>query len=393
MPRPLKKKAQKKPQKRKEEEKKTLKIPGFRFADSFSSSKKEMEYLWFPWIARGTLTLVTGLPELGKTTFMVRVLSDVSRGYSVVGEPCGGASRSIFLSSEDNFDLSIRPRLLTIGGDSGQLIVPEERDQGGNACRMTFPGDCERLIHAIRVSGAILVVIDPLAKYVTSPDLNQEIATREILDSLQHVAQETGAAVMVSRNFNKAQCGPLLSRINGSAAFRDVPRSIIAMTAHPREKGKTVMVHAKCSYAEKARPIDYRLNVMNMQPVFAAGAVSDMRIEECEDRVSSSGERAEWRAAHEHVRAMVDTGWIDATKIYAAAAALGISKTNVWRAADELDVQRQRIGFGAGSVVKWGPPLKGWPKTLASPKPDESVIGSIHSETVGEGSDSTPPSH
>lgn len=392
MPRP-KKKTEKKPEaKRRKEVQEICHLPGFRFADSLSGEKKEMGYLWFPWIAKGTLTLITGLPELGKTTLLVRILSAVTQGQTIGTEQHGEASRAFVLSSEDNFEVSILPRIKVIGGNPSKLIVPQEKDERGHACRMTFPSDCERLIDAIRKSGATLVVIDPLAKYVVAPDLNQEIATREILDSLQHVAQETGASVITSRNFNKSQSGPLLSRINGSAAFRDVPRSILAVTTHPREKGQRVLVHAKCSYAEKSRPLNYSLTIMSGQPVFTVGEESDLKIEECEDRISSSGERAEWRAAHEHVRGMIDTGWIDATKVYSAAAALGISKSNVWRAADELEVVHRRIGFGAGSRVEWGPPLNGWPPTLAKPEEDNSTIPPIDSSPEGEGVDPTPPS-
>ena len=65
----------------------------------------------------------------------------------------------IYQSSEDDTDDTIVPRFLSAGGDPDRLLFISEKER-----YLSFSDD--RLIQAIRQTGARLVVLDPLSAYI-----------------------------------------------------------------------------------------------------------------------------------------------------------------------------------------------------------------------------------
>jgi AAA domain len=341
-----------------------LEIAGWTLAPFASKSDAPMSFLWNPWIPRGTLTLITGLPACGKTCLLVRLVASVTSGVGLEPGEASAPAPVLLLAGEDSFQSTLKPRLKAAGADLWELILPAPDMAGNQHASIRLPGSLADLELVVLQSKAALVVLDPVAAYIGAADLNQETAVREILDGLLAMAQRTGSAIVITRNFNKRQTGPLLSRINGSAAWRDVPRSILCATRHPREPQQLVLVHAKSSGPQPALPRLYCLEDRDGVPLLLIGDNLDLTLEDCEESSTSPGERAEWAAAHELLFGLIGRQWTKAAAIYTAAASLGIGKGKVWRAKAELAVPHRRVGFGPGSHVEWGPPKNGWPEGL-----------------------------
>jgi hypothetical protein len=221
---------------------------------------------------------------------------------------------------------------------------------------------------AMVAAGVRLVVIDPLASLAEEgSDWTSEGSARQCLDQLVGLAEEHRLAIIASRNWNKRKTSNRLDRIMGSAAFRDVPRSIISCIDHPTQRGQYVLCHDKWSASLKpAWPICYDLAVLDghAAPVWRQLEDSSLAGEELDSERMIGGERREWQAAHELIRGMVGDEGCEASKIYSAAGALGIGKGKMWRAANELGVRHERVGFGPGSHVRWNAPKRGWPEGL-----------------------------
>ena len=75
---------------------------------------KPINWLWKDYIAKGTFTLITGEPELGKSQITLSMASIVTTGgnWPVSGEKCEEGN-VIILSDEDNPAKTIHPRWRT----------------------------------------------------------------------------------------------------------------------------------------------------------------------------------------------------------------------------------------------------------------------------------------
>ena len=82
----------------------------------------EVEWLWYPYIPFGKITLLQGDPGDGKTTLALHMASVLSRGgmmplNGLAFSPCN----TIYQSAEDNPSDTIKPRLIREGADCSRI--------------------------------------------------------------------------------------------------------------------------------------------------------------------------------------------------------------------------------------------------------------------------------
>lgn len=106
---------------------------------------REIEWLWYPYIPFGKITVVQGDAGDGKSTFVLNLAAMLSRGQPMpftdgTGQP---PINIIYQSSEDDADDTIVPRFISAGGDPERLLFISERER-----YLSFSD--ERLIQAVR---------------------------------------------------------------------------------------------------------------------------------------------------------------------------------------------------------------------------------------------------
>ena len=137
---------------------------------------KEVDWLWFPYIPLGKLTIVQGDPGEGKTTFVLQLAALLSKGEML---PCDDKERElvniIYQTAEDGLEDTIKPRLLEAGADCSKIMVIDESQQ---ELSMTD----ERLVMAIEEIGAKLVILDPIQAYLGADvDMHRANEIRPVL--------------------------------------------------------------------------------------------------------------------------------------------------------------------------------------------------------------------
>src|SRR5260370_17182414 len=81
-------------------------------------------WIWPNRIAMGELTLVVGLPDQGKGQLLSDVAARVTHGREwPCGEGVAPKGKVVMLSSEDNTDTTIVPRLAAAGADLNQIEI------------------------------------------------------------------------------------------------------------------------------------------------------------------------------------------------------------------------------------------------------------------------------
>jgi RecA-family ATPase len=140
---------------------------------------KEVDWLWFPYILLGKLTIVQGDPGEGKTTFVLQLAVLLSKGEML---PSDDKEREpvnvIYQTTEDGLEDKIKPRLLEAGADCSKIMVIDESQK---ELSMTD----ERLVIAIEETGTKLVILDPIQAYLGADvDMHRANEIRSVLKRL-----------------------------------------------------------------------------------------------------------------------------------------------------------------------------------------------------------------
>lgn len=183
---------------------------------------QEIEWLWYPFIPYGKLTIIQGDPGDGKTTMVLNLAAKLSKGEALdenmkVTEPIN----VIYQTAEDGLADTVKPRLELAGADCERIIVIDESDKSLSMVD-------ERLEEAIVRTGARLLILDPIQAYLGGGmDMNRANEARDMTKKLGALAEKTKCAIILIGHMNKASGNKAAYRGMGSIDFFAVARSVL----------------------------------------------------------------------------------------------------------------------------------------------------------------------
>ena len=214
--------------------------------------KKEVQWLWYPYIAEGKVTLLQGDPGEGKSSLMINLISLLTKGKALPGEKEDGRKRTvIYQAAEDDPADTVRPRIEAAGGDPGMIGFIDEGEEP-----LTL--DDPRIESAIRELNASLFVIDPIQAFIEQgSDMTSAVKMRQIMRHLAGTAQRTGCAVVLIGHMSKTTRSNNLYRGLGSIDIAAQARSILMVVRDREVAGLRYMLHIKSSLAPSGNPIGF----------------------------------------------------------------------------------------------------------------------------------------
>ena len=231
-------------------QKKELKI-----ISSTNVEVREINWLWYPFIPRGKVTILQGDPGEGKSTFMLTLAAYLTRGEALPYTDCGEPPDPVtvlYQSTEDDYDDTIVPRFLKAGGIRDRLAFIDESEYP-----LTF--DDDRILEGIKQTGAKLLVLDPLASYIGDCSLNASNEVRQKFNALINAARETDCAIVVVNHMNKMPGLKAIYRTPGSIDVAGAVRSILLLARDPDEEDKRYLVQTKMNLASKGDALEFRI--------------------------------------------------------------------------------------------------------------------------------------
>lgn len=225
-------------------------VPMIRMSDV---QQTEVDWLWYPYIPFGKLTIIQGNPGEGKTFFAMQLAAAcTNRKFLPQMEPFEPFNM-IFQTAEDGLGDTVKPRLLSAEADLERVLVIDDADNP-----LTLAD--ERIENAIRENNARLVIIDPLQAFLgANVDMNRANEVRPIFRRLAEVAQATNCAIVMIGHLNKASGSQSTYRGLGSIDITAVVRSLLFIGKVRTDPTTRVIVHEKSSLAPPGQSLAFSL--------------------------------------------------------------------------------------------------------------------------------------
>lgn len=213
----------------------------------------EVDWLWYPYIPFGKLTIIQGNPGEGKTFFAMQLAAAcTNRKFLPQMEPFEPFNM-IFQTAEDGLGDTVKPRLLSAEANLERVLVIDDADNP-----LTLAD--ERIENAIRENNARLVIIDPLQAFLgANVDMNRANEVRPIFRRLAEVAQATNCAIVMIGHLNKASGSQSTYRGLGSIDITAVVRSLLFIGKVKTDPTTRVIVHEKSSLAPPGQSLAFSL--------------------------------------------------------------------------------------------------------------------------------------
>ncbi len=316
-----------------------------------SVQPREAEYLAEPYLPRGMITILAGHAGQGKTTLALWLASHVSNGDLMPG---GKPGNVYYFTTENDESIVLRPRLEAMDARLDRVMVMRS-----DARQLTLTDPRLFEMHKIFDGKPDLIVFDPVQSYVGKKlDMNRTDDVRFMMDNLNKLLHATNAAVVLICHTKKAPMGfngRPCELINGSSDFVNAARSVCFLGRDPARPDVCVVAQEKNSLGLPGASLAFTIG--------EDGAVhwSDEECELTAAQILTYSDENRRHAARPSERAqaalrdlLAKNEKMRSTDILEACAKQGISRSAVYRARDELPIQKQRTGMGSF----WSMPAK-----------------------------------
>lgn len=212
-----------------------------------------VDWLWYPYIPFGKITLIQGDPGCGKSTLMMNIIAAVSNGsVTPDGRKLKKPMHVIYQCSEDGLSDTIKPRLNAAGADCANVAFLDEEINW-----VTLNDDSVR--RAIAEFNAKLLVIDPIQAYLGEADIASASGMRRVLRQLSFWATMYDCAVVLIGHLNKKQSTKELYRSLGSIDLVAAARSVIQVE-HIQDDAISIVHHVKSSLSPKGSDLFFSID-------------------------------------------------------------------------------------------------------------------------------------
>ena len=304
------------------EEKKT-ELTGIKMSEVQS---QEIEWLWYPFIPYGKLTIVQGDPGDGKTTLILNIATKLSKGEGLDND------MKLMESMNNGLADTVKPRLEKAGADCERILIIDESDKSLSMAD-------ERLEEAIIQTGARMLILDPIQAYLGGGmDMNRANEARDMTKRLGALAEKYKCAIILIGHMNKASGNKAAYRGMGSIDFFAVARSVLLVGRVEGEPNIRAVVQIKNNLAQFGHPKAFEL----MERGFKWMGDYEITADEVLGGITPKANKLE--QAKRMLRELSETSnAVQSNEIFDMADEQGISKRTLENAKKELGIRAKKI--------------------------------------------------
>ena len=329
--------------------------PELKLINMESVKVEQIEWLLYPFIPFGKVTIIQGDPGEGKTTMVLQIIAKLTRGEPILlskksqkeaqqdseenlkqevlsqDNPIQPAN-VIYQTAEDGLGDTIKPRLLAAGADCSRVLVIDDREQPLTMLDV-------RLEEAIMQTKARMVVLDPIQGFLgTDVDMHRANEIRPLMKRVAVLAEKYHCAIILIGHMNKNSNGKSSYRGLGSIDFQAAARSVLIVGRLKDEPETRVMCHVKSSLAPEGKSVAFRLDKETGFQWIGEYDIS------ADDLLSGDARGQKSRIAKEFLLDILADGGMAQKKIEEEASKQGIKKKTLRNAKQELEIDSVKRG-------------------------------------------------
>lgn len=214
---------------------------------------KELEWLWFPYIPKGMVSIVQGDPKSGKTFMLIDIISRITRGdYIPFSEDKFEMGNVVLLNSDDPIEYALKKRLELQNADVEKVFTIDE-----NIKKLYFK-DLSRLEKLIEEKRPLLIVIDPIQAYMGDGDSNSMVQVRNALSPLKRIAEKYNVSIVLVQHLKKENETKAIYKGAGSIDFVGFARSMM-MVIKNTENDERLFLHSTSNVTKEGHCLSYKI--------------------------------------------------------------------------------------------------------------------------------------
>lgn len=330
-------------------------VPELKLINMETVEVEQIEWLLYPFIPFGKVTIIQGGPGEGKTTMVLQIIAKLTRGEPILlkqQSPKEAQQDSeenlkqevlsqdnpmqpvnvIYQTAEDGLGDTIKPRLIAAGADCSRVLVIDDREQPLTMLDV-------RLEEAIMQTKARIVVLDPIQGFLgTDVDMHRANEIRPLMKRVAVLAEKYHCAIILIGHMNKNSNGKSSYRGLGSIDFQAAARSVLIVGRLKNEPETRVMCHVKSSLAPEGKSVAFRLDKETGFQWIGEYDIS------ADDLLSGDARGQKSRIAKEFLLDILADGGMAQKKIEEEASKQGIKKKTLRNAKQELEIDSVKRG-------------------------------------------------
>jgi archaellum biogenesis ATPase FlaH len=328
----------------------------FNFRRMTEVKKEELDFVWYPYLVRGEVSIVEGDPGLGKSYLMQMVAAHIAKGKRLpsprVGKNHKVQGTVVYFDMENSAGSVTKPRLEQNGMKKLEdLIVMNQFFTIDDEDAM------EEIYDALEIYKPTLVVFDTLNAYIGRADTHKASESTAAINRFADIARQFNCAVVVLRHLTKGS-GSAMYRGQGSIAFSGTARVVMSVGVDPADTENRAVAITKINFAKAPRALTFRIEERpKEESEFIFGEYTDLSAQEIMDAASNA--RAEGKVgdsmqeAMEFLEEQIAEGPMDKSKLFRMAETRSVSSKLLERAAARMGVVKEKERKGSSKVEMW----------------------------------------
>lgn len=311
---------------------------------------KPIDWLWVSRIPLGAITIVAGMPGLGKSFLTCDLASRISKGQSLPDSTSATLGSTIIASAEDSPEHVLKPRLEALEADtsrihffegvithtsSGEIVVPfklEHIDELSNAISQL--NDCK------------LLVVDPIGSYMGNVDSHRDTEVRSLLTPLSKLADKYQIAVVLVAHIRKGTSANADDLILGSRGYTGVARSVLHLSKDPDDANRKLLTAGKNNLSQPALALAFSIEGDPARVLWEESPFDLTADELLQMTNQGTGKMSKKEEAKVWLAGVLDQGPVLSTKLVHDAKQIGISERTLERASKEMDLKSTKTDQG-----------------------------------------------
>lgn len=324
--------------------------------------EENIDWLWYPYLARGELTILEGDPERGKSYLAQMVAGHFCDGLQL---PSVKEGMPIVTGKVAYFDIE---------NSAGSITVKRMRGNGFKALNNYIQEEAifsiddddtvPRVVAALEKMKPVMIVFDTINTYLGRADAFKGHEAQQAFVRFREIAKRLNCAVLVLRHLTKSSKERALYRGQGSIAFAGIARVVLTVGAMPDDPDVRVMAVTKLNIAQRPKALTFTIAALpdkgkeTDRSVFKWGEFVDLTADDMLATTATPGKGNERESAIIFLKETLAEGPVEFVRIERMAETRSISTRTLQRAAEALNLNRRVTGFGKTRCSVWSLPEK-----------------------------------